>query len=742
MLMETRSFLTMRNFVRIVLIGLFFVTLGLSGCGGSSSSSTAPSASVLGFVVNDDDPTPQGDSNQVAAGEIAYLGIYGQNLTPDLDISLGGLYCTVNGLEAYEEEERDSDLDIVYFSCPAQATGNQNLNVSQNGQNIFAATIEVVDAATLAQQKLAYLTSIRPHFDDAIGNGNGVSAQSAHGLDIVISRDIAGKVTADRPDNNTESGGLLYGDKVINFPVRGIVVQLLDPSNKNAVLRTVATDANGNYTIKNVPVGKAYILKANAWLAETRKSGSQTGAQYNFRVEDNTKYKAPDSMLYGIQQSFTLASGDGVYALNLNATLGFDKDGVLLSDSSTRQSGPFSILDVIYNAVDGIKKVDPNISLMDLKIYWSPDNQEVKDKDIDNKMLGNIETSHWSSPPNPYSGLFILGKVDQDTDEFDRGVVGHEFGHYLQYAASYNASLGGSHDKGEFKDPTLAFSEGFGTAIGGLLAKSQYYTDSYGIKQQKGSVVDLQKKTAFNGFYSEESIIYFLYQLGTNSDYGGFSTFWKTLTSMRTGFVTSTVFSFLDRYIAQIPSKSVTIKTAASDLNIRTVDPMGVLPAGAKLDNAVDEDASDGADDLENVYLNLDPAILLDPKTSQNLTPDAKSFCINTKLKSKYKGNILGVSRQFRINSKSSTLVYVNIAKENDTKWSEDNYRLTIRNGKTGKQLSNDTALSWDKSKDVWKLNLEPDTTYTLTVTFEDKPIPTTNYNSCGNKVTLWNVPK
>ena len=148
------------------------------------------------------------------------------------------------------------------------------------------------------------------------------------------------------------------------------------------------------------------------------------------------------------------------------------------------------------------------------------------------------------------------------------------------------------------------------------------------------------------------------------------------------------------------------------------------------------------ADDLESVYLNLDPAIPLDPKTSQNLTPDAKSFCINTKLKSKYKGNILGVSRQFRINSKSSTLVYVNIAKENDTKWSEDNYRLTIRNGKTGKQLSNDTALSWDKSKDVWKLNLEPDTTYTLTVTFEDKPITTTNYNSCGNKVTLWNVPK
>lgn len=718
------------------------MTLGLSGCGGSSSSSTAPSASVLGFVVNDDDPTPQGDSNQVAAGEIVYLGIYGQNLTPDLDISLGGLSCTVNGLEAYEEEERDSDLDIVYFSCPAQATGNQNLNVSLNGQNIFAATLEVVDAATLVQQKLAYLTSIRPHFDDVTGNVNDVLAQSAQGLDIIISRDIAGKVTADRPDNNTESGGLLYGDKVINFPVRGIVVQLLDPSNKNAVLRTVATDADGNYTIKSVPIGKAYILKANAWLAETRKSGSQTGAQYNFRVEDNTKYKTPDSMLYGIQQSFTLPSGDGVYALNLNATLGFDEDGVLLSDSSARQSGPFSILDVIYNAVDGIKKVDPNISLIDLKIYWSAFNQRVSDNDnIDKKMLGNIETSHWSSPPNKNWGLFILGKVNQDTDEYDRGVVGHEFGHYLQYAASYNQSLGGNHEDGEFKDATVAFSEGFGTAIGGLLAQSQYYTDSEGENQQKGSVTDLKKKTAFNGFYSEESIIYLLYQLGTNSDYGGFSTFWKTLTSMRSGFVTSTVFSFLDRYISQIPSKSSEIKNAAADLNIRTIDPMGVLPSGAKIDKSVDEVASGGAGDLESVYINLEPTTPVDPKKSQTLTPDVKSFCINSKLKSKYKGNILGISRQFKINATSSSIVYIYVTNENNNIWSYDNYRVTVRNGRTGKDLTNNTSLSWDKVEDVWKLNLEADTTYTLTVTFEEKPITTTKYNSCGNRVTLWNVP-
>jgi hypothetical protein len=73
--------------------------------------------------------------------------------------------------------------------------------------------------------------------------------------------------------------------------------------------------------------------------------------------------------------------------------------------------------------------------------------------------------------------LFILG-VPEDTDEFDDPVLGHEFGHFLEASFSRTDSPGGFHD-GSPTDPRLAWGEGYGTFVGGLLFGSPLYLDSF-----------------------------------------------------------------------------------------------------------------------------------------------------------------------------------------------------------------------------------------------------------------------
>src|SRR5690606_1382677 len=67
------------------------------------------------------------------------------------------------------------------------------------------------------------------------------------------------------------------------------------------------------------------------------------------------------------------------------------------------------------------------------------------------------------SSGNIYRGLYILGGIQgsvcTDTDHFDRSVILHEYGHYLEAALGRSSSPGGSHDGNSVIDPRLAWSE-------------------------------------------------------------------------------------------------------------------------------------------------------------------------------------------------------------------------------------------------------------------------------------------
>ena len=701
----------------------------LLSCGGSSPSAPAddpstPTALILGIdtlsglVLVDDDEVPT-----VNAGQLSTIDIQGLDLRLGLRVILGSSVCRTHDLERYDDQENDSSIEQISADCPAQPVGTVNLTVADAGATIYETPVQVI-ADSVQAVRAARLQSLRPQYTSV----QSVSLPQRRTQTAVTSAtpgSVAGTITADAPNINTQTGGLSYAAPLRNFKVRGAVVQLLDADNSNAVLQTSATDASGNYSFANVPVGKNVIVRVSAQLAMTRASGVATGPQYNFMVRDNTGAGTVKPLhMLSSPATLTLAEGN---AMSLNAALGFDANGKV---SGTRQSAPFSILEVIYTAVTNIQAANANITLPDLNVYWSPDNTTTAaGNNINLQMKGAIDTSHFSDH-GKYPGVFILGHADVDTDEFDQGVIGHEFGHYLQYAASYKDSPGGSHESDQFKDASLAYSEGFGTAIGGLLSGSKFYTDSKGKGQSEGSSTDLSKPVASgkaNGFYAEDTVSYLLYSLGTQY---GFTPFWNTLTAMASGYESATLFNFLNRYISQNPTRADAVRALVSAQNIRSTDILGVLPANDVADTAIDSTASGGASDLEILYLTLNPVVANETGTV-NVTPSPPGFCFNNKLRGANKSNGLGMTRRFVFTATQTGWLGLRLSDADGKKFVDGKVYVNIRNSK-GSKVS-----QWGWDDDLGQIDVVAGTSYSISV---QPDLKTISGNQCGNALSLWKI--
>ena len=747
---------TVRNFLQIVYLTLIVLALQSCGSGNNAGPVAANQNVTVEGVVTDlgDLIVIEGDTS-IPSGQTSTILIYGQNLNPTLVLTLDGATCVNHDLGPFDNEESDNPILQMYADCPAQSVGNHTFSVTSNGVAVYNATLLAVDPVQLAQKRDAYLASIRPISGPAVDYGSGRLVTVTGN----ITADRPKIVTPDAPASPLPNGALNYTNPS-KFPVRGVVVQLLDTDNNNAVLDTQATDSTGAYTF-NVPAGRNLLVQAQSQIAKTRTTGVTTGAQYNMMVRDNSTAKQPFYFL----KSLPFTSGPaGTVVPTINATLGFDGSGVL-TDATKRLSASFAILDVVYTAVTNIVATNPNITLPDLNIYWSAKNIDINYKNETEKMAGNINTSHFSDSGD-YPGVFVLGMLNKDTDEFDSGVVGHEFGHYLQYAASYSDSPGNSHGLGEYKDPSLAYGEGFGTAIGGLLSKSQYYTDSSGKNQAEGSLTDLTQipsKTALvndsyvtvKGFYAEQSIGYLLYTLGTTY---GFPTFWNALTAMRSGYESATVFSFMNKFIGQGKISSADMLNLAKTVNIKTVDPLGILPPGSAADEQINSIASNGATDLETLYFTvpLSPAVT---GTTADFTPvtrgsaPAGGFCMNSNLPGwkdaagNRVGNVLGASRRFKFTVPSNydnKTISITLADGNGKPYSiSTDFSITVRDGSTGKSMVIPTeGYSWVSGGREYgvqySLKFKANTTYTLTIRFDEAMYA--KGNMCSIVLSLWQL--
>ena len=368
---------------------------------------------------------------------------------------------------------------------------------------------------------------------------------------------ISGTVTYDFvPYDTFNFNGLNY-DAITAEPLRGVTVEAVD--GLNTVLATTQTSETGEYSLvveQNTPV----LIRVKAELLNT-------GAlpNWEFRVGDNTNGNA----LYTMQGSLT-SSGTENSIRNLNAPSGWTGSGY----GEPRVAGPFAILDSIYIALQRVLEVAPDIDFPEADIRWSVLNRAATGaNDLKNEEEGLIGTSFFRRTSNPLTReIFILGDENNDTDEYDRSIVLHEFTHYFEDAISRSDSIGGSHTLTQSLDMRLVFSEGLANALSGIYWDFPLYIDTVLTQQSTSfgfSLESADTPVATRGWFNEGSTTRLVFDLfDSNIDEQdtvalGFEPLFNAFVSdnyiNQSGF--ASIYSFSDELIVQNPSFTSQIRT-------------------------------------------------------------------------------------------------------------------------------------------------------------------------------------
>ena len=258
-------------------------------------------------------------------------------------------------------------------------------------------------------------------------------------------------------------------------------VELLD-SSTGALAASATTTEQGQFSL-SWPAGGPRQVKVRV------KALTVTPV---IRVQDNTNSNA----LWAADSASV--DNDTVKVLNLNIPSGWQGTGY-----GIRSAAPFAVLDAAYTAARSFLAERP-VVFPDLSINWSPNNRS----EVGDPALGQIVTSHWDG-----TQLWILGKADVDTDEYDSHIIAHEWGHYFESKLSRSDSPGGTHSLGNIKDPRLSWGEGWATALGAIVFyPDTYYVDTSGPQQStSGLFFDIQDNGAEDpnpGWFSETSVMH------------------------------------------------------------------------------------------------------------------------------------------------------------------------------------------------------------------------------------------
>jgi Fungalysin metallopeptidase (M36) len=339
---------------------------------------------------------------------------------------------------------------------------------------------------------------------------------------------ISGTATFESIANNTTNGGLNYA-AITKKPMRGITVRAVVGTN---VYSTAITSDTGAYSLPVPPNSNVSVQL----LAQLRKT---TGtATWDVTVKDNTDGDA----IWAIG-SPTSPSGTADSVRNINAPLGWNAVSNTYS-AATRLSGPYAILDTIYTGMQLVTTAQPNIQFPVVSVFWSPANNPASGSPTLGDIGGTFFRQATSSAGTVTRAIYVMGKENVDTDEFDSGVVAHEYGHYLQSAFSRNHSTGGPHSNGNKLDMTLSYGEGWGYAFASMARNNPQNPDSAGPAQASGFIIPTgTAPTSNKGWFSESSVQYIIYNLSTSQ---GFAPIWAAFSGpMRSGQdALNTMFSF------------------------------------------------------------------------------------------------------------------------------------------------------------------------------------------------------
>jgi hypothetical protein len=376
---------------------------------------------------------------------------------------------------------------------------------------------------------------------------------------------VGGAVTFDfvpavPPSASLRFGGLDYAATAAR-PARGVTVELLQG---DTVTASTTTDANGLYSF-SAPASTEVSVRVRA---ELLRVGTPS---WDFRVVDNVNANA----LYTLAGT-AFNTGTADVTRNLHAASGWGGS----SYNATRSAAPFAILDVVYDAVQLVLTAAPSTNFPALRLHWSPQNVPVAGTNP-----GEIGSSRYRSN----DGIYLLGAANQDTDEYDRHVIAHEWGHYLEDRFARSDSIGGPHTLTDHLDMRLAFGEAFGNAFAAMVTGKNVYVDTHSTAQARGFSFDLEQTPARvnpnPGWFNEESLQSLLYDLfdgGRDLPPGGtttlddlelgFGPIYNVLTGpQRTTRALTSVFSFVHSLKTARPADQPLIDSLTNSQRIATV---------------------------------------------------------------------------------------------------------------------------------------------------------------------------
>lgn len=337
-------------------------------------------------------------------------------------------------------------------------------------------------------------------------------------------------------------------------PMRNVYVELLNASS-NAVLGSYNANESGQYSF-TVSSGTTVKLRITASMKTPPVI-----------IQDNTNSNAEYVLL---SPNISLSANT---VRDVRATSGWSGTNAAGSYSSTRAAAPFAMLDSIYTITKKINVDRPSITFPLLRLNWSINNISVSG----DKPAGHIGTSHYDTAAKQ---LYILGQADVDSDEYDKHIIVHEWGHFFEDNLSRSDSPGGSHSSSDKKDMSLALGEGWGNALSAMAFDPDVlYSDTYGSRQQSGFQINMESGTDTNkGWFSETSVQQILYDIYDSANEAGdnLALGIGPIIDVFTGYQKTTpaatsIFSFIYGLKTNVPSAVTDLDTLVVTKNISNI---------------------------------------------------------------------------------------------------------------------------------------------------------------------------
>lgn len=442
----------------------------------------------------------------------------------------------------------------------SQATSAQSLSLSASsvasdsgGVTSSSVTLSVVSSSSRFVPSSTAVSS----FSSSSSSISAVSSFSISSSSVIAATVvISGRITYDFVPHFDGRDGLDYAATEAR-PGRGLLVELLSATNQ--VLASDVSDETGHYSFLSV-ADEPVRVRVKAQLLNTQSSGID---QWNVKVTDNTD----SNSLYAMVGSLLVANTSSAVR-DLHAPSGWTGSAY----TQTRVAAPFAIIDSVLMGMQRLVAVDNSVQFPPLELRWSANNTTA-DGDL---MRGEIGTSFYNG-----AAIYILGAENEDTDEYDRHVILHEWGHYIEDRLSRADSIGGAHAGGDLLDMRVAMSEGFANAFSAMMLDDPVYRDSSGRQQDDGFQIIINRiDNAVRGWYSEASVQSILYNYYTNDNNKTARDITDVFTTItRANFVNNeafiSIYVFAEQLRAAFPNTAPALNTLLNGQNIAITDRFG-----------------------------------------------------------------------------------------------------------------------------------------------------------------------